>query len=162
METVIFIGIVAFIVIGIVQYNAKNAPIKAIENNENKAGENREKLIKYLKEVMKINAQTIKENKPFTKDEIKNTKTALKEQAELLDTGIAQFEEKYIQLKERYKFDLRGQMEASVDYCDWFYHYADFYNPIRREAWYEDGWEERKEALIKIKEIEKRWKTKTK
>lgn len=160
MEVLIVVGLIAFFVIGYLQNKAKNAPFDAIDKNEVKASEHKEKLIKRLKEAIEFSLKYL-EKKDLSTQERKDSKEALKEKSELLNMGIQQFENQYIQMKERFKFDLEEQVKASIDYCDWFYHYADFYDPIRGELWYEDGWEERRSALTKIKEIEKRMKAKT-
>ncbi len=161
MEVLIVVGLIAFFVIGYLQNKAKNAPFDAIDKNEVKASDYKEKLIEHLKGAIQFSL-TYLERKDLTTQERKDSKEALKEKNELLNMGINQFENHYIQTKERFKFDLEEQVKASIDYCDWFYHYADFYDPIKGELWYEDGWEERRSALTKIKEIERRLNEKIK
>lgn len=161
MEVLIVVGLIAFFIIGYLQNKAKNAPFDAIDKNEVKASDYKEKLIEHLKGAIEFSLKNL-ERKDLTTQERKDSKEALKEKSELLNLGIEQFENQYVQTKERFKFDLEEQVKASVDYYDWFYHYADFYDPIKAELWYEDGWEERRSALTKIKEIERRLNEKIK
>ena len=161
MVILILLGIVVFIIVGIAQNKAKNAPFKAIDDNEMRAYVSKKKLVENLTRVIASNIKNLEEVEYRDKKEKEDAKEALKEKSELLNDGIQAFEDQYTQLKERFKFDVKSLLEVSIDYADWFYYYSSFYDPINGELWNDDSWQDMREDLLKIKEIEKRLKSKT-
>jgi hypothetical protein len=157
METLL-IFVVAGIGFYLYQQNqAKNAPIKKIELNELIAFNNKETLLEYLEEDIEERVKSLKSKHPRPNDE-----PMIRERNDLINKGIPKLEVRYKQLKERFKFDTNELLKLSIDYNDWFYNHKKYYDPHNYSLWNDSSWDDQEEAVIKIREIERRLKIETK
>lgn len=155
-------GLIGIVIIGSIWFliKSKSAPQKAINDNEFRAYNNKEKLKVYLSN--RIEEATVMADKKSHLKDPKEAEYYLNEIHTVKTVGILEFDDLYIKLKEKYKFDEKELVNISIDYCDWYLYQKEYFDPINNELWNESSYDDQKEAWIKICEIEKRLKKKIK